>query len=79
MERGFAALSLDDEEEKVLQASIESDLVIEEEELCLLGHSDFYCQVKMEFGFEVTEMGWDLIESSISTCSYNEQCVAERR
>ncbi|KAH1072285.1 hypothetical protein J1N35_024613 [Gossypium stocksii] len=44
MERDLAGLSLDDEEDDILE----------------LGHSNSFCQARMALGVEVAEMGWDL-------------------
>ncbi|PPD83254.1 hypothetical protein GOBAR_DD19822 [Gossypium barbadense] len=57
MESEFASLSLEDEDEEILQAQGDTESVSEEE---VLSHNESFCEAKMEAGVEIDEMSWDL-------------------
>ncbi|KAK5811143.1 hypothetical protein PVK06_026465 [Gossypium arboreum] len=67
MERGFVGLSLDDEEEEVVQVQRESDLVSAEEDFCLMGAKSSSNEelVGREAFFEKEEESFSFIQGLI--------------
>ncbi|KAA3489040.1 hypothetical protein EPI10_032718 [Gossypium australe] len=60
MEANLADLTLNEDEDDVLQIQTDSNTVRDVEEYNLVRHSDSFCASKMELGVEIKEMGWDL-------------------
>ncbi|KAG8501475.1 hypothetical protein CXB51_003988 [Gossypium anomalum] len=59
METNLAGLTLNEDEDAVLQIQVDQNKN-REEEVFRLGHNDSYCEAKMALGVEIAKLRWDL-------------------